>query len=306
MSDLEERETRRAVRDDVSLQFFPVAEIEAVPPTVRPTSLAPRPSSPAPRRIFEIDSLPSFFVAPPALLSAPSSGTDRPATGASTSSTPSAATFRKAVQGVVAFSAHWGTPRILVDIKENVTARQPEDPRSRLLRLAASHDLAARTARLLRESGLTQRDETFGSDVPSRRLSFGDAEFLPPVIRVSIPAHFGVDLMFLAGAALRPLTARPVLFVGMCEGLEASLKQDFDQSDLDSLRRFATRFPKHRLVDLYPLLLLIGASFGVSRGVLNGIIRSAPSPSDNRTTGSRQGQDPLRKLAALPAVRPIH
>ena len=92
------------------------------------------------------------------------------------------------------------------------------------------------------------------------------------MIHVSVPANFGVELMLLAGAALRPLADRRVLFVGLCGAIDSSLKGFFDTAGIDAVTRFANQLPKHRIADLYPLFFLIGASSGVPRGVLDHVV----------------------------------
>jgi hypothetical protein len=92
------------------------------------------------------------------------------------------------------------------------------------------------------------------------------------MIHVSVPAGFGVELMLLAGAALRPLADRRVLFAGLCGPIDSSLRKLFDTAGIDALTRFANQLPKHRIDGLYPLFFLIGASGGVARGVLDHVV----------------------------------
>ena len=75
--------------------------------------------------------------------------------------------------------------------------------------------------------------------------------------------------MLLAGAVLRPLHDRQVLFMALCGTIDAALRERFDSSTLEELKRYANQLPKHRLGDLYPLFCLIGAWSGIARGVLD-------------------------------------
>ena len=119
---------------------------------------------------------------------------------------------RQAGHGAVAFSSHWGRSEILVE---------PADSATSWARVSASLELAARANQLLRTAGLIDGSKTTVSLQQADRSS---AKRQPALIRVSIPAHFGVDLMLLAGAVLRPLHDRQVLFMGLCGTIDAALR----------------------------------------------------------------------------------
>ncbi len=115
------------------------------------------------------------------------------------------------------------------------------------------------------------------------------------MIQVSVPANYGVGLMLLAGAALRPLADRGVLFVGLCGVIDSALRNLFDTLGIDALTRFANQLPKHRIDDLYPLFVLIGASSGVARGLLNHVVADrAPSRHETAEPAALQGQTRFR------------
>jgi hypothetical protein len=156
---------------------------------------------------------------------------------------------RQAGREAIAFSSHWGTPEILIETE-----------------VRASLELAVRATRLLRTAGLI--DDSRQALSP-RRPDVANAKRQPPLIRVSIPAHFGVELMLLAGAVLRPLHDGGVMFMGLCGTIDAALRDRFDSSSLEELKRYANQLPKHRMSDLYPLFCLIGAWSGIARGVLD-------------------------------------
>jgi hypothetical protein len=166
--------------------------------------------------------------------------------------------------GAAAISCHWGSPQISVDVAPCAIA-----PRSL--------ELAVTANQLLRTAGLMQSDHR-----PEQNDSchaFGSRDFAPhpPMIHVSIPAHFGVELLLLVGAALHPLHDRHLLFVGLCGSIDAALRDRFDTASLEVLMRFGNQLPKHRMADLYPLFSLIGARNGVSRGVLDRVITDSAS-----------------------------
>ena len=191
----------------------------------------------------------------------------------------SAAIIRKqTVHGAMAVSCHWGSPHILVAVSEHSGAR--------------SLELAAGATQLLHAAGLAQPDDRSDPNVLHHRFDTPDSTRQPPMMHVSVPANYGVHLMLLAGAALRPLADRRVLFVGLCGAIDSSLKDLFDNAGLDALTRFANQLPKHRIDDLYPLFFLIGASSGVSRGVLDHVVAD---------TAIR-----MREESTVPTRRPDH
>src|ERR1051325_1069192 len=172
----------------------------------------------------------------------------------------SAAIIREqTVHGAMAVSCHWGSPQILVSVSA-------QHGRARSLELAAS------ATQLLHAAGLTQPDDRPDQNVFHHRFDPPDFLHQPPMIHVSVPANFGVELMLLAGPALRPLADRRILFVGLCGAIDSSLKGLFDTAGIDALMRFANQLPKHRVVHLHPLFFLIGASSGVPRGVLDHVV----------------------------------
>lgn len=114
------------------------------------------------------------------------------------------------------------------------------------------------------------------------------------MIHVSVPAGFGVELMLLVGAALRPLADRRVLFVGLCGAIDSSLRDLFDSAGIDALTRFANQLPKHRIDDLYPLFFLIGASSGVTRGVLDHVVADSAIRMREESTVPNRRQDHTR------------
>jgi hypothetical protein len=170
---------------------------------------------------------------------------------------------RQAGRGAVAFSSHWGAPEILVETGDSATS-WPQD--SQQTRLSASLELAARATQLLRTAGLI---DCFKPVTSSPRPELPNARRQPPLIRVSIPAHFGVELMLLAGTVLRSLHDRQVMFMALCGTIDAALRGRFDSASLDDLKRYANQLPKQRMADLHPLFCLIGAWCGVARGVLD-------------------------------------
>lgn len=181
---------------------------------------------------------------------------------------------RQAGHGAVAFSSHWGRSEILVE---------PADSATSWARVSASLELAARANQLLRTAGLIDGSKTTVSLQQADRSS---AKRQPALIRVSIPAHFGVDLMLLAGAVLRPLHDRQVLFMGLCGTIDAALRDRFDSASLEDLKRYANQLPKYRAADVYPIFSLIGAWAGVAQGVLEHVfteetvvLRSTPAIS---------------------------
>jgi aromatic ring-opening dioxygenase catalytic subunit (LigB family) len=136
------------------------------------------------------------------------------------------------------------------------------------IRVSASLELAAHATQLLRTAGLIDGSR---HAVSPQRLVAANAKRQPPLIRVSIPVHFGVELMLLTGAVLRPLRDRQVMFMGLCGTIDAELRDRFDSASLEELKRYANQLPKHRMSDLYPLFCLIGAWSGIARGVLDHI-----------------------------------
>jgi hypothetical protein len=203
---------------------------------------------------------------------------------------------RQAGRGAVAFSSHWGAPEILVETGDRATSQQT--------RLSASLELAARATQLLRTVGLI---DCFKPVISPQRPELTNPKRQPPLIRVSIPAHFGVELMLLAGAVLHPLHDRQVLFMALCGTIDAALRDRFDSSSLEDLKRYANQLPKHRMADLYPLFCLIGAWCGVARGVLDRVfteetivIRHAPAISARAHLSSvaERPQDATRRLSS--------
>ena len=195
---------------------------------------------------------------------------------------------RQAGLGAIAFSSHWGAPEILVETGDSATAWALETSTSQPIRVSASLELAARATHLLRTAGLI---DCFRPAIAPQRLGFANAK-RPPLIRISIPAHFGVELMLLAGTVLRPLHDKQVLFMALCGTIDASLRDRFDNSSLEDLKRYANQLPKHRVADLYPLFCLIGAWSGVARGVLDRVftektIAIPQTPAIRRRTGGR-------------------
>jgi hypothetical protein len=191
---------------------------------------------------------------------------------------------RQAGRGAIAFSSHWGAPEILIGTAAT-----------------ASLELAARATQLLRTAGLI---DCFRQAIPPQRPDIAAAKAL---IRVSIPAHFGVELMLLAGAVLRPLHDRQVPFVALCGTIDAALRDRFDSSSLEELKRYANQLPKQRVNDLYPLFCLIGAWSGIARGVLDHVltekttvIRRMPAirPSGGRVSYRAEKE----RTAGLPAT----
>lgn len=163
------------------------------------------------------------------------------------------------VHGAMAVSCHWGSPQILVAVSEQHSR-------------ARSLELASNATQLLHAAGLTQPDDRSDQEVFHHRFDSTDSMQPPPMIHVSVPGNFGVELMLLAGAALRPLADRRVLFVGLCGAIDSSLRDLFATAGIDDLTRFANQLPKHRIDDLYPLFFLIGASAGVARGLLDRVV----------------------------------
>ena len=164
---------------------------------------------------------------------------------------------------------------------------------------SASTELAARATQLLQRAGLLNGSRPA---IALQRLGRASARRRLPLSRVSIPAHFGVELMLLAGAVLRPLQDRQVILMALCGTIDASLRDRFDSASLGDLKRYGDQLPKHRMADLHPLFCLIGARSGVARGVLDhvfseettvirqtpfGIGGRAPYPVENhRTAGA--------------------
>src|SRR5687768_15384195 len=140
------------------------------------------------------------------------------------------------MHGAVAIACHWGAPQIVVDV-----ASWAGEPRG--LALAASATQLLRTAGLMQSDARPEQGER-------HVLGSSDFEPHPPMIHVSIPAHFGVELMLLVGAALRPLQDGQLVFVGLCGDIDAALRDRFDTASLEVLMRFANQLPKHRMADI--------------------------------------------------------
>jgi hypothetical protein len=194
----------------------------------------------------------------------------------------SAPIIRKQTEhGAMAVSCHWGSPQIRVAVSEQ---------RSR----ARSVELAASATHLLHAAGLTQPDDRSDQEVFHHRFDSTDSIDPPPMIHVSVPGNFGVELMLLAGAALRPLADRRVLFVGLCGAIDASLRNLFATAVIDDLTRFANQLPRHRIDDLYPLFFLIGASAGVARGLLDHVVADRPIRTREEATVPGRRRDHTR------------
>lgn len=192
---------------------------------------------------------------------------------------------RQAGRGAVAFSSHWGPPEILIETEDR-----------------ASLDLAVRATRLLRTAGLIDGSRYA---IASERFDAVHAKRQPPLVRVSIPAHFGVELMLLVGAVLRPLHDSQVMFMGLCGAIDAALRDRFDSASLEELKRYANQLPKHRVADLYPLFCLIGAWSGIARGVLDHVftektvvVRHTPAISSRVSYRAEK-----EMVVAMPALR---
>ena len=186
----------------------------------------------------------------------------------------------QAGRGAVAFSSHWGTPEILVETGDSATSWARERSTPQQTRVSASLELAARATQLLQTAGLIDCSRPA---IAPQRLDVAHAKRQPPLIRVSIPAHFGVELMLVAGAVLRPLHGGQVMFMGLCGAIDAALRDRFDSASLEELKRYANQLPKYRVADLYPLFCLVGARSGIARGVLDHVVTGAsiiPSAAD--------------------------
>jgi hypothetical protein len=200
----------------------------------------------------------------------------------------SAAVIRKqSMRGAMVVSCHWGPSRILVGAEQ--------------VHAAGSLELAGSALQLLEASGLTQSDGRSEQNVSHHRFDSTDSKRQPPMIQVSVPAHFGVELMLIAGAALRPLADRHVLFVGLCGGIDSALRDRFHTDSLETLTRFGNQLPKHRIADLYPLFFLIGASSGTARGVLDRVIIDGAIRSRDESTLPGRRPDRTRVPRGLEA-----
>lgn len=214
----------------------------------------------------------------------------------------SVATIRKqTVNGAIAVSCHWGSPQILVDVASSTGGPSG----SRQLCSARSHELAGAATQLLQTAGLAQSDGRPNQNVSHHGCDPADFMCQSPMIQVSLPANFGVELMLLAGAALRPLADRRVLFVGLCGGIDSALKDLFRTSNLETLKRFANQLPKHRIADLYPLFFLTGASSGVARGVLDRLIFDSTIRTREESTLPNRRQDHARLPHTLGTPIPL-
>ncbi|MFA6954917.1 MAG: hypothetical protein WC538_03490 [Thermoanaerobaculia bacterium] len=174
----------------------------------------------------------------------------------------------QAKNGAMVVSSHWGSPQILVDVPSWTRGPLAGE---RLLP-TKSLQLAASATRLLQAAGLAQSSDRPLQDLSHHGVVPADSMQQPPMIQVSVPANFGVELMLLAGAALRPLTDRHVLFVGLCGRIDSALRARFHADSVEALTAFANQLPKHRIADLFPLFFMVGASFGIARGVLDRLI----------------------------------
>lgn len=163
------------------------------------------------------------------------------------------------MHGALAVSCHWDSPQIRIAVSEQ-------------LGRAGSLELATSATQLLHAAGLTQPEDRSDEYVFPHRFDRPSSLHQPPMIHVSVPGNFGVELLLLAGAALRPLADRRVLFVALCGAIDSSMRRQFDTAGIDALTRFANQLPKHRIDDLYPLFFLIGASAGVARGLLDHVV----------------------------------
>src|SRR4051812_39584214 len=93
----------------------------------------------------------------------------------------SAAVLRKQTRRwTAAISCHWGSPQVIVDVAT-------DEPKS--LALAAS------ATQLLRTAGLMQSNNSSEQTDSRHIFEFGDSNPQPPMIHVSIPAHFGADFL---------------------------------------------------------------------------------------------------------------
>jgi hypothetical protein len=182
------------------------------------------------------------------------------------------------MHGAAVMSCHWGSPNIIVDVPS--FAGGPRSP-----------ELAVLASELLQTAGLTQSDTRAERSDSRNALGSLNVEH-PPVIHVSIPGHFGVELSLLVGAALRPLQNRQVVLVGLCGGIDAALRERFDTASLEALVRYANQLPKHRTADIYPLFSLIGARSGISLGILDRVITDSASSK--------------RELSIVSPARPLH
>ena len=208
------------------------------------------------------------------------------------------------MHGAMVVSCHWGPPQILVD----VASCAPGPSGAEQVYPAGSLELAASALELLRASGLTQSDARSAQNVAHHRLDSVDSMRQPPMIQVSLPAHFGVELMLLAGAALRPLADRHVLFVALCGGVDSALRDRFHSESLETLTRFANQLPKHRMADLYPLFCLIGASSGAAGAVLDRVIadHATQSHDESAIPGRRQNRTRVPRGLETPMPLSVH
>jgi hypothetical protein len=181
--------------------------------------------------------------------------------------------------GAVAFTCHWGRPEILVDCPENLESLADEPSTGR-------GELAAAAIELLRSAGLTQSTDTHGAAVMDQQADLTGAR-RPRLVRISMPAHFGVDLMLLVGAALRSLHRRHVAFVALCGTIDAALRTRFASSSLYDLKRYANQLPNYRLTEVFPLFGLIGVSAGIVEGVLDQVVTDQKTGTRHALTGLR-------------------
>jgi aromatic ring-opening dioxygenase catalytic subunit (LigB family) len=158
-------------------------------------------------------------------------------------------------RAVVVISCHWGLPNIRGDVREAA---------------AETVALAKRAGQLFESSGLPM--EFARSAHPDEGLTgliCAAADRSLPMIHVSLPAHFGADLMILAGAALGKLSPGRILFVSLCGRVDSTMRDLIETQDLEAMKRYAYQLPKSRVTGIYPLFFLIGLSSGVIEGMLD-------------------------------------
>jgi hypothetical protein len=156
------------------------------------------------------------------------------------------------LSGIVVATSHWmaagDTPNVVITIG----ARSDAD----------GFALAERVGELMKEGGLYADFEGFVDldDGGWKALERIGSDSAIPVVRVSVPANFGADLMRLAGRALRPLRSEGVLLAAAGARVEADLARRVAEGDVTTLKSMARMDIPARAMELQPMLFVLGAS----------------------------------------------
>ncbi|MEO8215592.1 MAG: hypothetical protein ABI718_00765 [Acidobacteriota bacterium] len=182
--------------------------------------------------------------------------------------------------GAVVASCHWGSGNVILEPAAGINRSDGAGD--------GSLRLAERAERLLKAAGLTPEYPRRALNTVRAPSIYPGPERRLPMIHISIPVHFGVDLMLLVGAALRGLSDEPVLFVSLCGRIDAAVKDRVIAADIAALKQYAYQLPRQQMIEVYPLFFLVGISGGVPASLLD----APPLPID---TQRRRGQPAMRR-----------